>query len=83
MNRYIYLFSIALLASGCMSPGVRYGHSKEPVNLGGGQFLVEGYRLETGIERAKEYCSGKEMITINIMRPLDQWDWTKIAFICR
>lgn len=80
----IYLtLCIASLMVGCSSPGSRFAHSREPINLGGGQFLVEGYKLTTGLERAREHCGNKEMVTINIMRPTNEYEWTKIVFVCR
>lgn len=81
--KLIFVSAVAILISGCMSPGFRYGHSKEPMALGGGQFLVEGYKLEYGLERAREFCGSKEMVSTQIMRPLDNWEWTKITFVCR
>ncbi len=77
------LFSLSAVLFGCASPGTRFGHSKEPVNLGGGQYLVEGYKLTTGLERAREFCGNKEMVTINIMRPISEYEWTKIVFLCK
>jgi hypothetical protein len=78
-----FLLCLATLVVGCSAPGTRFGHSKEPMNLGGGQYLVEGYRLATGLERAREFCGNKEMVTMNIMRPLNDYEWTKIIFICK
>jgi hypothetical protein len=83
MKKTLALSAIAVLVTGCMTPGGRYGHSREPINLGGGQFLVEGYKLETGLERAREYCGSKEMVTTNIRPPIKEFEWTKITFFCR
>lgn len=79
----VSLLTISSLLFGCSSPGTRFGHSKEPLNLGGGQFLVEGYKLPSGLERAREFCGNKEMVTMNILRPLNDMEWTKIVFTCK
>lgn len=83
MGKILQLLIVASLVSACSSPGFRRGHSHEPIDLGGGQFIVEGYRLETGLERAREKCGPKEMVTLNIIRPVKQFEWMKITFICR
>lgn len=72
-----------LVFVGCAAPGTRFWHSKTPVDLGGGQFLVEGYKLETGLERAREHCGAREAVTKYIMRPTHEFEWTKIVFVCR
>jgi hypothetical protein len=78
-------FLTVILLSGCATnpAGFRYGHSYEPINLGGDRFLVKGYTLEKGLERAREFCGNKEMITLSLMRPLDQYEWDKITFYCK
>ena len=83
MKTEITLILAAALVTGCAAPGSRYGHSKTPVDLGGGQFLVEGYKLETGLERAREHCGAKEMVSTNVMPPVKDFEWTKITFVCR
>lgn len=80
--KYPLTLFIAVLLTACSSPGSRYGHSREPVDLGGGQFLVEGYKLETGLERAREHCGTRAAVTKNIMRPVRDFEWTKIIFAC-
>ena len=83
MKKLFTLSLLSILFIGCSAPGSRYGHSREPINLGGGKFLVEGYKLASGLERATEYCGTKEMITVDILRPIKEYEWIKITFICR
>ena len=83
MRRLMGVLVIAAAITGCAGPGFRPGHSTLPLSLGGGQFLLEAYTNETGLERAREHCGTKEAVVTDMRRPVGAWQWTQVYFVCR
>jgi hypothetical protein len=63
-----------LALAGCMS---------QPVDVEGGKHFIQGYKLETVMERAREHCGPLQMVTTQVSEPIMNIDWARVTFICK